>query len=260
MLGNGYDPQIFVWSFAWWPHAIATWTNPFVTHAVYAPSGVNLAWTASAPGLALAFSPLTVLFGPVASYNVAMRAAAGALGVDGVPALPPPDRLDLGIGRRRVLFGFSAYVLGEQLLGHLHLTGVFLLPLVALVVVRYVEGELDGRGLAWRLGVLVALQLWISTEVAFTLTLALVLGLVLAFWLVRDARPRLRSSSPRSRRATRSRGSGGAARRLTLIGFVPRDRNGARPERRTSGTDLLNFVVPTKTDRARRLGLVSVGA
>ena len=37
ILGSGRDPQIFVWSFAWWPHAIGTWQNPFVTHAIYAP-------------------------------------------------------------------------------------------------------------------------------------------------------------------------------------------------------------------------------
>src|SRR5712692_316367 len=71
VIGFAHDPQIFIWSFAWWPHAIATWTNPFVTHALYAPDGINLAWTPSSPGLALAFSPLTVLFGPVVSYNVA---------------------------------------------------------------------------------------------------------------------------------------------------------------------------------------------
>src|SRR5262249_12435565 len=35
--GAGNDSQIFVWSFAWWPHAIETWQNPFVSHAIFAP-------------------------------------------------------------------------------------------------------------------------------------------------------------------------------------------------------------------------------
>ena len=43
----------------------------------------------------------------------------------------------------------------------MHMTAVFLLPLIALAVVRYVQGELDGRGLAWRLGVLFGLQFWL---------------------------------------------------------------------------------------------------
>ena len=83
---------------------------------------------------------------------------------------------------------------------------MFLLPLVVLVLVRFVQGELDRRGLAWRLGVLLGLQLWISTEVALTLTLALAAGLGLAFWRMRAAgdRPRL-GARPRSPPATDSR-------------------------------------------------------
>ncbi|HEY5058554.1 MAG TPA: hypothetical protein VII51_06015, partial [Gaiellaceae bacterium] len=56
-VGTGADPQIFIWSFAWWPHAILHGENPFVSHAVWAPSGVNLTWTTTVPGLALLFSP-----------------------------------------------------------------------------------------------------------------------------------------------------------------------------------------------------------
>ena len=44
-VGTGVDPQIFIWSFAWWPHALLHGENPFVTHAIWAPSGLNLAWT-----------------------------------------------------------------------------------------------------------------------------------------------------------------------------------------------------------------------
>ena len=44
-VGYGYDPQIFIWAFAWWPHAILHGENPFVTHAVWAPVGLNLTWT-----------------------------------------------------------------------------------------------------------------------------------------------------------------------------------------------------------------------
>jgi len=40
--GKQRDPEIFVWSFAWWPHAIAHWTNPPFTHEISAPPGINL--------------------------------------------------------------------------------------------------------------------------------------------------------------------------------------------------------------------------
>ena len=65
------NAPIYIWSFAWWAHALGTWTNPFVSGQLYAPVGVNLAWTPSAPAIALVFSPLTALVGPIASYNVA---------------------------------------------------------------------------------------------------------------------------------------------------------------------------------------------
>src|SRR5580765_2370414 len=63
IVGAGTDAEIFVWSFAWWPHAIAHGIDPFVTRAIWAPEGINLAWTTSVPALALAFAPVTWLAG-----------------------------------------------------------------------------------------------------------------------------------------------------------------------------------------------------
>jgi hypothetical protein len=258
-VGQSGDYQIFVWSFAWWPHAIATWTNPFVTHVVYAPSGINLTWTASSPGLALAFSPLTVLLGPTAAYNVAALL---------LPALAAWTayllcrRLTGSVWASLVggyLFGFSSPMLGQLLAGHLHVTGVFLLPLVALVVVRYVEGELDGRGLAWRLGLLLAAQLWISTEFAFATTLMLALGLLVGFWVFRDARPRLRAAL-----APICGGYfvGGilAAPFLgyALLGFHPG--RIINVEGTGGGADLANLVVPTQTTALGGSSLGSVSS
>ena len=42
--------EIFVWSLAWWPHAISSGIDPLVTHAIWAPVGVNLAWVTSVSG------------------------------------------------------------------------------------------------------------------------------------------------------------------------------------------------------------------
>ena len=78
-LGNGgrtyigtpnADAQLEIWAFAWWPHAILHGHNPFFTHVLWAPSGVELAWPTMAPGLALAFAPLTYLLGPTGSFDV----------------------------------------------------------------------------------------------------------------------------------------------------------------------------------------------
>ncbi|HEY3920501.1 MAG TPA: hypothetical protein VGL76_00135, partial [Gaiellaceae bacterium] len=242
MLGNGQDPQIFVWSFAWWEHAIATWTNPLYSHAIYAPDGVNLAWVTSVSGIAAPFAPLTALVGPVASYNVAallMPALAAwtafllcrYLSGSVWPAL---------VGG--YLFGFSPYMIA-QLLGHMHMTAIFLLPLVALATCRYVGGGLTGRGFAWRLGLLLGWQLWISTEVFFTLSLTLVVSLGLAFVLVPDVRRRIRSG------VVYVLGGYGVAAVVgaPLLVYVVKGFNSQSINLpKYFDTALLNFVVPTQ--------------
>jgi hypothetical protein len=179
-LGIKVDPQISIWAFGWWPHAILHGANPIVSHWIWAPDGVDLAWTTSVPGLALLFAPLTFLIGAFWSFNVAymlMPALAAWTAYLLCRYLTHSFWPSFAGG---YLFGFSSYVLG-QLQGHIFLTAVFPLPLIALCVLRYLDGGLTKKGLALRLAPVVALQLLISTEVAFTATLALALSLLLAF-------------------------------------------------------------------------------
>jgi hypothetical protein len=60
------------------------------------------------------------------------------------------------------------------------------------VLVRYVDGSLNRRAAAWRLGVLLALEYSFSTEVEVTLTTVIVVSLLIAYAIVPAARPRLR--------------------------------------------------------------------
>ena len=189
--GNG---AIYIWSFGWWAHAIGNWTNPLFSHALYAPIGVNIAWTPSAPGLALAFAPLTAIVGPVASYNVAgflMPVLAAWTGYLLCRQLTPSMWAALVGG---YLFGFSTAELRQVEPGNVNLSSVFLFPLVALVVLRHLRGQLSGRGLACRLGFLLAFQLTLSTEFAFFLTVALIVALALALWFIRDQRSQVCSA------------------------------------------------------------------
>ena len=78
----------FVWSLAWWPHAIEHGLHPLLIDLVYAPDGWNLAWTSAIPGPALLAWPLTAAFGPIPAYDVLALAAPGARRLVRVPALP----------------------------------------------------------------------------------------------------------------------------------------------------------------------------
>ncbi|HEX4519785.1 MAG TPA: hypothetical protein VH063_09420 [Gaiellaceae bacterium] len=193
LIGYGRDPQIFVWSFAWYLHALETWQNPFVSHAIYAPTGINLVWATSVPGLSLLFAPVTAIFGPAVSYNLAAMLVPA---VSAWTAYLLCRHLTQSLWASLVggyLFGFSSYMLGQEQ-GHLHMTAVFLLPLIALVTIRYLQGELSGRGVAWRLGLLFGLEVWLSTEVVVTAALVLGLSLALSYWILPQTRSRLRGS------------------------------------------------------------------
>lgn len=195
LIGLGRDPDLFVWMLAWWPHAVLHGTNPVITHAVWWPQGTNLAWDTSIPGLALLAAPVTLLGGPVLAYNVLavlLPALAAWTAYLLCRHLTHAFWPSVAGG---YLFGFSPYVFA-QTEGHPHMTSVFLVPLIALVLVRYVEGSLTGSRFVLALALLLALQISFSTELAFTVTLAIVVSLAVATIVVPTSRRRLRLLLP----------------------------------------------------------------
>jgi hypothetical protein len=241
-VGHGIDPQIFIWSFAWLPHAVLHGENPLITHAIWAPVGLNLTWTTSVPGLAVLFAPVTLLFGPLSAYNLAATL---------MPALAAwtcfllCHRLTGSFWAALVggyLFGFSSYMLGEEV-GHLHMTSVFLIPLIALAMMRRLQGEIGPRKLALQLGVLFLAQLLFSTELLFTLSLAIVIALLVAYAASPQLRTRIKALVVPLAEAYL----------LVLViaspfvyfaakGFETRSINSPR----SYTADLLNFVLPTR--------------
>jgi len=236
------DPQIFVWSFAWWPHALLHGENPFYTHAIWAPDGFNLAWATSVPGLAVAFAPLTLAFGPVLAYDAAcvvMPALAAWAAYLLCRELTGRTWPSLAGG---YLFGFSSYVLGGELT-HLHTVAVFPAPLLALAVLRFVRGGLSGLGLAVRAGVLLALEAYCSTELLFTLTAALAAALVQALALVPAARRRLVASlAPLAGAYALAALLAAPLLYYVATGYV----SGLTQDAPSFSADLLNLVVPTR--------------
>lgn len=260
-LGLRYDPQIFIWSLGWWPHAVLNGDNPFVTHAMWPVTGVNLAWVTAVPGLALLAAPVTLTAGPAIAYSVtavALPALAAWTAFLLCRYLTGSWWASLAGG---YLFGFSSYVLGHVTAGHVNLTAVFLVPLVALTLLRYVDEKIGGRALALRLGLLLGAQVYLSTEVFATLTVSLVTSLLVAFLLVRDARPRLRSA------AVPVLGGYAVACLVAapILGYALADfRTDSLNDPALFGADLLNVVVPTEvtlvgTERTRTVSREFLG-
>jgi hypothetical protein len=235
------DPQIPIWSFAWWLRAITGGHNPLVTHHVWAPSGVDLVWVNTVPALSVVFAPLTAALGPVASYDIA---AVALPALSAWAAFLLCRHLTHSFWPSLVggyLFGFSSYELGH-VLGQPQLTAVFVVPLVALVAVRRIESRLSSYRFVVELGLLLALQAYLAMEIAFTLTIALALAVILAFLLVPTRRPAIRQLLGPTVGAYLLAGVLAAPilyyalTDLRVAGFQP-------PEAYTA--DLVNLVVPT---------------
>ena len=179
LIGFGADPAIFVWSFAWWPDAILNGRNPLDAYVLWAPDGIDLSWVTTVPLISLLYSPITLAAGPVLAYNVAaVLAPALAATTCFLLCRYLTDAFWPSLAGG-FAFGFSAYMVGHTL-GHMHLTNVFLLPLLALFLVQYVRGDLGWKQVAIRLSIALAALLWIGTAIFFTTAVFLVGGGLLA--------------------------------------------------------------------------------
>src|SRR5262249_14744938 len=94
------------------------------------------------------------------------------------------------------LFGCSSFVVFHNELGHVGLTAAgALVPLVALVILHFLDRSISGRSLVVALGAVVALELLLSTELAFTTAVAIVTCWALGLALVPERRGRLRAAA-----------------------------------------------------------------
>jgi len=163
---NCGDTAEQVWWFEWLPWAVTHGHDPLLTNALWARfGGVNALSNTSFLAPAAVLSPITMGFGPVASFNVANLLAPV---LSGWAAFALAGRITRLGGARLVaggLYAFSPFVLRNTVLGHLDLTLSAYLPLTLLLGLRLLSR--GGRPLAgglW-LGLLTVLQFFTGAEV-----------------------------------------------------------------------------------------------
>ncbi len=189
-VGRDTDPPQTMWFFNWWRFSLAHGLNPFITHWVWAPSGINLAWTTFVPLPALISIPLQVTVGEPATYNIIVTLmlplaafAAFLLCRRATGALWPSV---LG----GYIFGFSPHMLGE-VLGHLVVIAVFPVPLIALLALKRLAGEISAARFTMMLALLLVTQFLCSVDLFATMTLVGGFSLLLALVIFKnDARIR----------------------------------------------------------------------
>ena len=161
-VGTG-DPAAYMWALSWWPHAIINGLNPFVTHLLWAPTGVNVAQGAMIPTAAIVMAPLTAMVGPVASYNVLSILGPVLAAFTSYLLCRRIAKRELSAMAGGYLFGFSSYEFA-QLTGHLNLTLIFLLPVMVHLSLRRFDDEISKRAYVTAMALLFVLQAGLSTE------------------------------------------------------------------------------------------------
>jgi hypothetical protein len=176
MLCNCGDPSSFVWFIEWPAYALTHGQSLFIEHADQVPVGLNLLDNTSVLAIGIVLAPVTWLFGPVASLNVALTAAPVLSGISAYGCL----RRGLGVSKwsaivAGLLFAGSPFIQRNETIAHLQ---VAFLPLVPLIFLCSYELIVSQRGKWWRwgllLGPLVAVQFFIGSEVLTMATLTVI--------------------------------------------------------------------------------------
>jgi hypothetical protein len=181
VVGKAVDSTIFIWSLVWWPHAVGAGVNPFITKAVWAPLGYNLAWSTAIPLASFLAYPLTASLGPVASYNLcvllcpALAAWTAFLLCRYISASYWPSLLG------GYLFGFSPYMLHHVAIGHLHLLFIFPIPLAVYVVLLSLDGRIKEMTFSVLLAATLITQFLLATETFATLVVFGAIGILVFY-------------------------------------------------------------------------------
>ncbi len=167
-----HDQIQFLWTLYWWPYAISHHINPFFSTFIWHPYGTDLSLApASVPGASFIALPVTLIFGPVASYNllIIVGSALSAFFTFLITNyLTNSWKAGVIAG---LLFGFSTYQFVQVI--HLHIELTFLIPLIGYLFLVFWEKKIQSIAFILLVGSCLTLQYLFAMEVFVTLTLCI---------------------------------------------------------------------------------------
>ncbi len=182
---NANDEALFQWMLAHGARVLSHGDNPFFSHQMNMPDGVNLMANTSVLGLSIPLAPVTLVAGPGVAYALMMLLALVLTAYVWYHVLYRHlihSRIGAVIGG---LFGGFAPGMISHATGHPNIVAQFLIPLVIWRAVRLREpGRAVRNGVV--LGLLVTWQAFINEEIL--LVTALSLGLFVAVYALIDRR------------------------------------------------------------------------
>jgi hypothetical protein len=151
---------------AWMPFALAHGHNPLLSHAIYAgQGGANMLANTSNLAMGTVLAPVTWLFGPVATFNVAVTLAPVVSGWAFFLAARRVTRFVPGQIAAAALYGFAPTIVTSVTVGHFFLSWLWFPPLAFLCLYDlFVDRRHRPVVTGLALGLLVVLQFFSSTE------------------------------------------------------------------------------------------------
>jgi hypothetical protein len=183
------DVSSYVWALWWMAHQVVHLGNPWFTRYMAAPAGVQLGFDTLMPLPGLILTPVTLLWGPVASFGVLTVVTPGLLCYVAYRAarlwLGPPGSIVAG-----AFFGLATMLTWQDLY-HLNIAlGTVFLPLTLEAAVRLRRSA--GRRPAIFLGLVLGGSVLTNQESAVVATL--LAAAILVPWLAGLARPAWRAA------------------------------------------------------------------
>jgi hypothetical protein len=183
LLPETRDTSGYVWDLWWTAHQVVHLANPFYTNHMAAPVGIQLGFDTTMPLAGLIMTPVTLLFGPSASFDVLTALAPGLTCYLMYRAarlwLAEPGAIAAG-----ALFGLSSMLAWQDWM-HLNIAlGTLFLPMTLEAVVRLRRQPRARQGVI--LGAVLGASLVVNQESAVMAVLLAVVGLLP--WLIRHPR------------------------------------------------------------------------
>ena len=174
------DASLFLWFLEWPAYALAHGHNPLYSTALFHPAGINMLSNTSVLAIGLPLAPVTWLFGPVATLNVASTLGPALSALAMFWLLRRYVQWEPAAFVGGLVFGFSAFAFVNVVGGHL-MSGV-------LIPVPLIVGCLDELLIRQRrrpvrvgvaLGLLVVVQFFLSTEILVITVIGAAVGVAL---------------------------------------------------------------------------------
>ena len=174
---EGADSIVVIWFLAWVPHSLANGLNPLFSHAIFMPTGVNLAQNTESPFLGLVTAPFALFLGAVARADLLMVLAMPVSATATFVVLRKWKVWGPAAAIGGLIYGFSPYAVGQSS-GHLFLVFVPLPPFIALTVTSILQRRESPRRLGIQLGLLVVAQFLCEPEILATVAIVIAWAMV----------------------------------------------------------------------------------